>query len=875
VASKDLTIRLLGDLTDLQKKLNQASNDLTKVGSTMTRKVTPAAAATAVALTKLGSDWNSAVDAIIVGTGASGDALEGLLGSTKKVAGQVPNDFGQVGVAIAEVNTRLGLTGPELETTTKAFLDLSRVTGTDVKTNIGLVTRVFGDWSVASEDQAGALDTLFASTQQTGIGIDRLSGLVVQFGAPMRQLGFSLDESIALFGKFEKEGVNIEAVMSGMRMGLGRMAKAGEEPIETFQRLVEQIKEAGSQGEANALALDAFGQRAGPDMAAAIREGRFEIDDLVASLGSSGGALDDAASRTIHLSDRIKILQNRITGALGPFGELGGAAAGVVAGLGPLLFGLGAMAPALAKVGTAFKKLKAVMIGHPLLTIAVVLGAAAVAFGVFGGGVDDSKESVDNLAQAMRDAESPLEGFVETVNQLANESDEVRQAMVHAGVTTLDLAKAAIEGGDAWDTMLGGLQEAAREMEGGSLFAADILNREIRDLAVTAEAAARKNEELTKTNVDGTAATEEASEALVKRAEAEAALAAELASTNDALDATKAANHEATLELREAEEAAEAAAEQQRLYAKQQSATEAFILDTNEAMAAQIARYEATVDAADDFLAGTQSAFDKAQSSISDFSDEAKKDIDTFQAELAENVQAAINWQDNLNTIESQTSPAFAKFMEDLGQDAAGLVADLAKNGDELEETFGVWGLSAGVMRGDVVSEFEKLPPDVRRILETMGVDIDSVLIDIARGVEPEAAEVGANMTAGMARGVRAGVAGLAEEARSAIRTAVAAARQQAGIQSPSKVFAEEVGGPIAEGIAQGIDTKTSDVTSAVQTAVTPPPGLSSGVSGGGGPFELGDDTIRKLAHHMMAAAGVGAARSEAQLLAELRGGVR
>ena len=47
---------------------------------------------------------------------------------------------------------------------------------------------------------------------------------------------------------------------------------------------------------------------------------------------------------------------------------------------------------------------------------------------------------------------------------------------------------------------------------------------------------------------------------------------------------------------------------------------------------------------------------------------------------------------------------------------------------------------------------------------------------------------------------------------------------------------------------------------------------------GGGvasGSIELGDDTIRKLANLVVTAMNVGAARSEAQLLAELRGGVR
>jgi len=57
------------------------------------------------------------------------------------------------------------------------FLELSRITGTDVASNIKEVTRLFGNWNVAAEEQTGMLDYLFKVSQSTGIGVDRLSTL--------------------------------------------------------------------------------------------------------------------------------------------------------------------------------------------------------------------------------------------------------------------------------------------------------------------------------------------------------------------------------------------------------------------------------------------------------------------------------------------------------------------------------------------------------------------------------------------------------------------------------------------------------------------------------------------------------------------------
>ena len=389
MASKDLTVRLLGDASNLNRALAGVGNDVSRVGARMTRTLTPAAAAVGLAMGKMGSDFNDARDAIITGTGASGDALDGLLNDTKKVAGQVPQDFGTVGVAIAELNTRLGLTGDELQDVARQALDFSRVTGVDVESAVRTVSRTMKDWGVETENASEVMDLMFKASQETGIGVDRLGDKLVQFGAPLRQIGFSMEESTALLAEFEAQGVNTELVMGGLRQSLGRMARAGEEPAEAFHRLTDEIKNTASEGEATALAMDLFGARAGPDMAAAIREGRFEIADMVAALSDSEGAVSDAASATLRFSDRLQMLRNRVTGVLGPFGEIGGIVGGVVASIGPLLFGLGQIAPKLGGLRSAFVSTGAdgtrslTNLGKAAGALGVALGVAAAAMFVY------------------------------------------------------------------------------------------------------------------------------------------------------------------------------------------------------------------------------------------------------------------------------------------------------------------------------------------------------------------------------------------------------------------------------------------------------------------------------------------------------------
>ena len=262
-------------------------------------------------LAKLGSSFDEAFDTIRVGTGATGEALDGLQDSFKSVFASVPTDMTSAATAIADLNTRLGLTGGNLEATAEQILNLSRITGTDLTQNIESVTRVFGDWGITVDDQGERMDQLFRASQATGISVDVLARQMVQFGAPLRQMGLDFETTAGLLSKFEKEGVNAELVMGSMRIALGKFARDGREPAEALQWVTREIQNAGDAGEANALALEVFGARAGPDMAAAIREGRFDLGELYNTIASGQETINTAAEDTDDWRESWEKLRNQ------------------------------------------------------------------------------------------------------------------------------------------------------------------------------------------------------------------------------------------------------------------------------------------------------------------------------------------------------------------------------------------------------------------------------------------------------------------------------------------------------------------------------------------------------------------------------------
>ena len=291
-----------------------------------------AAVGAGIALFKIGSEFDKAYDKIRIGTGATGDQLEGLKDSFRAVAAEVPASFGDIGTAIADLNTRTGATGGLLENLATQMLNVSRITGTDITTNIANLTRVFGDWGISTDDQAERMDQIFRASQATGAGLDVLAGQVVQFGAPMRSLGFTLEESLAIFGQFEQAGVNIETTMAGMRMAVARFARDGVDPMQGMADVMAGV-EAGTFTMTDAI--DTFGQRAANDMFRALQEGKFNIGELVDQISNGSDTINAAAADTDDAGEKFTLLKNRIMLALEPL------AATVFDGVGQAMDALG------------------------------------------------------------------------------------------------------------------------------------------------------------------------------------------------------------------------------------------------------------------------------------------------------------------------------------------------------------------------------------------------------------------------------------------------------------------------------------------------------------------------------------------------------
>lgn len=328
----EVKITITGDKRKLKKTLDDAESDMggfkgkvgdwaSKLGKLAVAGVAVVAAgaiAAGAGLLSLGADFDDMYDNIRVGTGATGEAFEGLQESAKNVLSSIPTDFEAAGTAIADVNTRLDLTGPSLETVSSQFIRLSDLTGGDLAKNIERGSQALKQFNVPAEKSPAALDHLFKVAQATGISFDELSDLMTRNGAVLQSLGYDFEQSASLVGQLEKAGVDVQGVLGGMGKGLATLAKAGEDPKEAFSRLTKEIATMDDPIAASQKAIELFGSRGGAKLAAELRAGRLNIDEFNQSILANGETILGVGAETDDWKEKLQVLKNKAFVALEP-----------------------------------------------------------------------------------------------------------------------------------------------------------------------------------------------------------------------------------------------------------------------------------------------------------------------------------------------------------------------------------------------------------------------------------------------------------------------------------------------------------------------------------------------------------------------------
>ena len=248
-------------ITQTGEKLKTVGENVSNVGSSMTKNVTVPIIAMGTAAVASFNEIDSGYDTIVTKTGATGEALESLTKSADNVFGTMPVDMSDVGIAIGEVNTRFGSTGKTLEDLSAEFIKFAQINETDLNTAIGSTDKIMNQFGVDASQTKNVLGLLTAKAQETGISVDDLMNSVQKNGSTFKSMGLNLGQSITLLAQFEQNGVNADTAMAGLKKAVANYTKEGMSMDEALGATIDSIKNASSETEALTIATEIFGAK--------------------------------------------------------------------------------------------------------------------------------------------------------------------------------------------------------------------------------------------------------------------------------------------------------------------------------------------------------------------------------------------------------------------------------------------------------------------------------------------------------------------------------------------------------------------------------------------------------------------------------------
>ncbi|MFP7288280.1 hypothetical protein SFC15_18850 [Shouchella clausii] len=318
--------------------------------------------------------FSTAASTLRSSAGATPESLNGLLDSFRAVSRQVPQDMNEIAGAMAVLSKETKLTGQPLQALSVTLLNASRLTGMSGADAAASASKAMTAWKLTGEQGVSTLEKFYAASKAGGVGMGDLMKKSTALADPMKALGLDFNTSLALLSKWEKAGVTPLDDLSKLKQAL---------PAGGLASIAAEMKKAKTEAEAAAIASQYFGDAVGADLANALKGGGTGFKDITNAMANSGNLIANQSQALMNFGDQWGILQNRITTALAPVGEMLLPVANVLVSMLEAvaahadIVGAGIIGVAAALLYTLFPALIAVAAPFaPIILAALAVGAA-------------------------------------------------------------------------------------------------------------------------------------------------------------------------------------------------------------------------------------------------------------------------------------------------------------------------------------------------------------------------------------------------------------------------------------------------------------------------------------------------------------------
>ena len=255
---------------------------------------------------------------------------------------------------------------------------------------------------------------------------------------------------------------------------------------------------------------------------------------------------------------------------------------------------------------------------------------------------------------------------------------------------------------------------------------------------------------------------------------------------------------------------------------------------TDQYMIAAEERQKAIQAEAEQSMVSYESICNAAMDMFSRLSTESDLSVQEMIENLQANQEAVAQWADNLKILaERGVDQGLLQKMQEMGPEAAGYVAEMVNATDEeLAEMSRLWSGAANIASDAMIDSIDHKSPEVKGAVQ-----------DLIDKSEPNISgfyDAGRDAALGFANGMDAWTSAVESISSRMAGAAVAAARGQLEIYSPSRVF-KRIGAYTGEGFEIGFVDSMKEANRAVARAVDKTIGVVNGEVSGSGILSAGN----------------------------------
>jgi hypothetical protein len=162
---------------------------------------------------------------------------------------------------------------------------------------------------LAGEEASDMLDLLFRASHASGASVENLAADTAKYAGVLLTMGFSLEESVALFAMLEREGVRVRTTFSALEAGIAKLTRDGTVPArEALSDLFVELQELDREA-ALAKGIEIFGNSAG-ELIDAVRDGRLSVEEFTQRLVEGEDTIIGVAKETDGWREALAKVKN-------------------------------------------------------------------------------------------------------------------------------------------------------------------------------------------------------------------------------------------------------------------------------------------------------------------------------------------------------------------------------------------------------------------------------------------------------------------------------------------------------------------------------------------------------------------------------------